>query len=166
MSKKKGFSFGDSRDKCIFGALVKKNETKAPGPQKYILKTTLSKLSYSMGEKQEANLNKSKTPGPGNYSNVLALNKECRYPISTYRTFGQRIIHPPNIKEICIKGQMIPGPGSYEMITSISPNGRYPISKWGSSKVRSFSISSRNTYKNEKCPTPGPGHYPIYSEFG
>lgn len=61
---------------------------------------------------------------------------------------------------------MIPGPGSYEMITSISPNGRYPISKWGSSKVRSFSISSRNTYKNEKCPTPGPGHYPIYSEFG
>jgi hypothetical protein len=61
----------------------------------------------------------------------------------------------------------IPGPGHYRDTTQLSPQGKYADSKFANSLVRSFAKGKRAALvEKDAARVPGPGAYPIFSEFG
>jgi len=169
-SKKKGFSFGLSREAMSATGSQFVGEKKSPGPAAYdVRETNKSKISYSFRPRTtiEALVSPKYVPGPGTYPVPETINTRGNYHNSKFADSGATLFSPPRSKRFAELKSGNPGPGTYDNPATINPNGSYYVSKFRSSFCRTFSHSMRkNTSNPSFVSTPGPGSYKIPSEFG
>jgi len=169
-NKKKGFSFGLSREAMSATGSQFVGEKKSPGPGAYDTReTNKTKLSYSFRPRTtiEALVSPKFVPGPGAYPIPESINSRGNYHLSKFTNSGATLISPARSKRFTDVKNANPGPGSYDNPATITDNGSYYVSKFRSSFCRTFSHSMR---KNLALPNtinnPGPGSYKLPSEFG
>lgn len=168
--KKKGFSFGLSREAMAATGSQFVGEKKSPGPAAYdVRETNKSKLSYSFRPRTtiEALVSPKYVPGPGTYPVPESINARGNYHNSKFADSRATLISPPRSKRFVEVKSPNPGPGAYDNLSTINPNGSYYLSKFRSSFCRTFSHSMRKESSNPSfVGTPGPGSYKIPSDFG
>ena len=144
------FSFGLGRDMVSLNGILPKRlyHGEAPGPGRYPISSTKSKISYSFRKKlNEPVTSNMSAPAPDRYEVPLSINKEGNYQQSKWinsrapkisTTQGSRFkSFDTNIHN--------PAPGHYPAIAGLDKEGKYPISKYKNSLCRSFSQASRNS---------------------
>jgi len=169
-NKKRGFSFGLSREQMLVTGGQYVGDKTSPGPGAYNTREiNKTNISYSFRPRTNAeNLVSSKhVPGPGTYTTVGTIDPKGRYNVSKFKNSGATIINPSRSHEINDKKKNDPGPGAYDLKTGINTSGAYFVSKFKSNLARSFGHSIRkNASSNTLGSTPGPGSYRLPSEFG
>jgi len=169
-NKKKGFSFGLSREAMSVTGSQFVGDKSSPGPGAYDTReSNKTMLSYSFRPRTtiEALVSPKFVPGPGTYPVPEGINSRGNYHISKFTNSGATLISPPRSKRFIEVKSPNPGPGTYDNPATLSQNGSYYVSKFRSSFCRTFSHSMR---KNLALPNtlnnPGPGSYKLPSEFG
>ena len=161
------YSFGVSREKFskVYYPGIQSIDLSVPGPGKYnvVGKPGLNSPKYTMRPKcLKKFLSRPQSPGPGNYSPVVNINSEGKYPIS-----GMNNVHTINFgnnkaRRFFYKINGVPGPGMYKLKGLFGINYN---SKYNSGKL--ISIHKKLLAKKYKFDdTPGPGTYSVFSEFG
>ena len=162
------YSFGISRDKYkkVLYPGIRLIDFDIPGPGKYniVAKPGFNSPKYTMRPKCEKNIflkNRILSPGPGEYSTIVHINSEGKYPLSgmpNVKTinFGSR-----RAKRFIYKYNDNPGPGMYKnkSLFGVNYNSKYNSGKF-------ISIHKKIKYTNKVDDTPGPGTYSSFSEFG
>jgi len=168
--KRKGFSFGLSRDAMASTGSQTVGEKTSPGPAAYdVRELNKSKLAFSFRPRTTAEpLTSSKSvPGPGTYPVIEATNLKGKYYLSKFKGSGATSINPPRSKRFIELKDDNPGPGTYVANASISTDGSYFVSKFKSSLCRTFGHSIRKNHSISTIVTsPGPGSYRLPSDFG
>jgi len=169
--KKKGYSFGLSREAMAVTGGQFVGEKKSPGPGAYdVRESGKTKISYSFRPRTtvEALVSPKYVPGPGTYPIPETINERGNYHNSKFGNSRATLFSPPHSKRFYELKAGYPGPGTYTNPPSIKENGSYFVSKFQSSMCRTFSHGMRG--KDNSVPTfkatPGPGSYKIPSEFG
>lgn len=169
-NKKKGYSFGLSREAMQVTGSQFVGEKKSPGPAAYdVRETNKAKISYSFRPRTtiEALVSPKYVPGPGTYPIPETINARGNYHNSKFTDSRATLISPPRSKRFVELKPGNPGPGTYENSGTLNPNGSYYLSKFRSSFCRTFSHSMRKDTSNPSfVGSPGPGSYKIPSEFG
>ena len=162
------YSFGISRDKylkvlCPGFHLI---DLDIPGPGKYniISKPGCNSPKYTMRPSCKKNniFNKRiSSPGPGQYSTIVHINSEGKYPLSAIPNVKTINFGNYRAKRFKYKSNDIPGPGQYKnkSLFGINYNSKYKSGKF-------ISIHKKIKYINKVEDTPGPGSYSSFSEFG
>jgi len=169
-SKKKGKSFGLSRDAMHItgGSFV--GDKSSPGPGAYdVREKGKTKISFTFRPRTTTdNLTSPKfVPGPGTYPVLETISPKGKYPVSKYKGSGATLIAPSRSQRFTELKPGFPGPGTYEPGTTISKDGSYFVSKFQASLCRTFSHSMRkNASMTNVSTTPGPGSYRLPSDFG
>jgi len=168
--KKKGYSFGLSRELMLITGAQFIGEKSSPGPAAYDtreLNKTMHSYSFRPRTTIESLTSPKYVPGPGTYVPAPSLNDRGRYLNSKFKNSCATLFSPPRSKRFEELKPGYPGPGTYENPPSIKEDGSYFVSKFRSSFCRTFSHSIR---KNPAIPSfsngPGPGSYKLPSEFG
>ena len=161
------YTFGMSRDKFrkAFCPGFKIIDRDIPGPGKYNLfrEPGEDSPSYSMHEKCGSNsfINKlMKNPGPGEYSPLLSINSEGKYPISKISNVNSTNFGFNKTKRFFYKINNLPGPGSYRIkgLMGVNFNSKYK-------SVKLISMHKKLKKKDARDNYPGPGAYSSFSEF-
>ena len=162
------YSFGLSRDKFrkAFCPGFKMIDKDIPGPGKYNLFRRPGEDSphYSMHEKctSKSYINKlTSNPGPGQYTPLVSINSEGKYPISKISNIKTTHFGIGKSKRFIFKINNVPGPGSYKIKGLMGINYN---SKYNSGKL--ISIHKKFRKKDTRDNYPGPGSYSSFSEFG
>ena len=161
------YTFGMSRDKFrkAFCPGFKNIDRDIPGPGKYNLfrEPGEDSPSYSIHEKCGSNsfINKlMKNPGPGEYSPLLSINSEGKYPISKISNVNSTNFGSNKTKRFFYKINNLPGPGSYRIkgLMGVNFNSKYK-------SVKLISMHKKLKKKDARDNYPGPGAYSSFSEF-
>jgi len=169
-SKKKGKSFGLSREAMHItgGSFV--GDKNSPGPGAYdVRERGKTKISFSFRPRttSEALTSPKFVPGPGTYPVLETISPKGKYNVSKYKGSGATLIAPARSQRFTDLKPGFPGPGTYEPGTTISKDGSYFVSKFQASLCRTFSHSMRkNASMANVSSTPGPGSYRLPSDFG
>lgn len=169
-NKKKGFSFGLSREAMAVtgGQLV--GDKKSPGPGAYDIRgINKTNIAFSFRPRTTIdNMNSFKhVPGPGAYSTIDTINLKGKYSTSKFKNSGASIIAPARSQRWNDKkAANEPGPGAYDLKTGINMSGSYFVSKFKSNIARSFGNAVRKDPPTTNLTVPGPGSYRVPSEFG
>ena len=160
------FSFGVSRDKFskVYYPGLKLNDTSIPGPGKYNVRKDpgLNSPKFTMRQKLGKVINtRPLSPGPGQYSPVININSEGKYPLSKISNVHTINFGNNRTRRFFYKINNVPGPGTYKLKGLLGINF---VSKYNSGKL----ISIHRKYETKKIidSTPGPGSYSSFSEFG
>ena len=160
------FSFGVSRDKFskVYYPGLKLNDTSIPGPGKYNVRKGpgLNSPKFTMRQKLGKVINtRPLSPGPGQYSPVININSEGKYPLSKISNVHTINFGNNRTRRFFYKINNVPGPGTYKLKGLLGINF---VSKYNSGKL----ISIHRKYETKKIidSTPGPGSYSSFSEFG
>ena len=160
------FSFGVSRDKFskVYYPGLKLNDTSIPGPGKYNVRKGpgLNSPKFTMRQKLGKVINtRPLSPGPGQYSPVININSEGKYPLSKISNVQTINFGNNRTRRFFYKINNVPGPGTYKLKGLLGINF---VSKYNSGKL----ISIHRKYETKKIidSTPGPGSYSSFSEFG
>ena len=160
------FSFGVSRDKFskVYCPGLKLNDTSIPGPGKYNVRKGpgLNSPKFTMRQKLGKVINtRPLSPGPGQYSPVININSEGKYPLSKISNVHTINFGNNRTRRFFYKINNVPGPGTYKLKGLLGINF---VSKYNSGKL----ISIHRKYETKKIidSTPGPGSYSSFSEFG
>lgn len=146
-SAQPSYKFGSEAKSLSFRA----RNNQSPGPGTYNLKSTLSRLSFSMSAKFIDTVKD--TPGPGTYTPVLS-NRSPSYNIGK----GQR-------HDFTRESKDNPGPGAYDHLASTERKNSSPGPKFSQERRRTMSVGDD---------LPGPGSYnppsklsegPLYSIY-
>jgi hypothetical protein len=168
--KKKGFSFGLSREVMAVTGGQYVGEKKSPGPGAYdVRESNKTKISYSFRPRTtvEALVSPKYVPGPGTYPIPETINDRGNYHNSKFGNSRATLFSPPHSKRFYDLKPGYPGPGTYTGPQTIKEDGSYFVSKFKSSMCRTFSHGMRGESSNPTFKaTPGPGSYKIPSEFG
>jgi hypothetical protein len=169
-NKKRGFSFGLSREAMQVTGCQFVGEKKSPGPAAYdIRESNKSKISFSFRPRTtiEALVSPKYVPGPGTYPVPQSINERGNYFNSKFSGSKATLFSPPRSKRFIELKPGYPGPGTYDNPQSLNPDGSYFVSKFKSSFCRTFSHGMRKDASNPSfVGTPGPGSYKLPSEFG
>lgn len=160
------FTFGLSREKFrkVFCPGFKIIDKDIPGPGKYNLFKNPGEDSpkYSIHEKcDKYSKKKLGSPGPANYTPLLSINSEGKYPISKMPNVISPNLRMNKVKRFLNKINDYPGPGSYTIKGLMGINFN---SKYNSGKL--ISMHKRFKKNNERDNYPGPGSYSSIGEFG
>lgn len=162
------FSFGLSRDKfrkafCPGFKIIDKD---IPGPGQYnvLRKPGEDSPSFSMHEKCNSNSftkNFFHNPGPGEYTPLVSINSEGKYPISKIPNVKSPNFGIDKSRRFFYKKNNVPGPGSYKIkgLMGINYNSKYK-------SVKLISMHKKFRKKDTRDNFPGPGSYLSFSEFG
>ena len=160
------FSFGVSRDKFskVYYPGLKLNDTSIPGPGKYNVRKGpgLNSPKFTMRQKLGKVINtRPLSPGPGQYSPVININSEGKYPLSKISNVHTINFGNNRTRRFFYKINNVPGPGTYKLKGLLGINF---VSKYNSGKL----ISIHRKYETKKIidSTPEPGSYSSFSEFG
>ena len=160
------FSFGVSRDKFskVYYPGLKLNDTSIPGPGKYNVRKGpgLNSPKFTMRQKLGKVINtRPLSPGPGQYSPVININSEGKYPLSKISNVHTINFGNNRTRRFFYKINNVPGPVTYKLKGLLGINF---VSKYNSGKL----ISIHRKYETKKIidSTPGPGSYSSFSEFG
>lgn len=112
-----------------------------------------------------------KTPGPGTYQHLQAVNSKGNQFLSNIGSSGATTFNPPSstrFKEVGVRLNNFPGPGHYTETPAITKTGMHFFSKYKSSLCRRFGQEARNhsSQIGSSKMTPGPGTYVLPSDFG
>jgi len=171
--KRKGFSFGLSREAmAITGGMFVGDKT-SPGPGAYDTresnKATIAFTFKSRTPGPDGFSTGRHVPGPGAYPTPQTISPNGRYFVSKFKNSGANTFSPSRSSRFGANLETrAPGPGAYDLQPTLSLNGKYSVSKFKSSMVRSFGHSLRiNTSATPGLhPVPGPGSYRLPSDFG
>lgn len=168
--KKKGYSFGLSREAMAATGGQFVGEKKSPGPGAYDTREALKlKLAYTIRPKTTSEQTHTSvfTPGPGTYESVQTIQPKGKYFVSKFKSSGATLVSPARSRRFYPLKSEVPGPGTYEAPRTIKEDGSYYVSKFKSSFCRSFSHAMRKNASLANIETtPGPGSYKLPSEFG
>jgi len=171
-NKKKGFSFGLSREAMSATGSQFVGDKTSPGPGAYDTreknKVVISYTFKDRTQGPEGFITSKNAPGPGTYPAYVTLTPKGTYAVSKYKSSGACTFAPARSTRFpALKGGKAPGPGNYNLEPAISTNGIYHVSKFRDSGVRSFGHSMRgsNSMKSLHA-APGPGTYKLPSDFG
>jgi hypothetical protein len=170
-TKKKGYSFGLSREAMAVTGSQFVGDKTSPGPGAYDTRET-NKTVHAYTFKGRTTAPEGLTtvrivPGPGTYPAYDTLRPNGKYFVSKFKNSGAGSFAPLRSTRFpATKDANFPAPGSYDLIPTISPKGSYYLSKFHSSGVRSFGHSTRNATQSSFQGAPGPGSYRIPSDFG
>jgi hypothetical protein len=161
------YSFGVSRDKFskVYYPGIQLVDFDIPGPGKYNVRRGpgLNSPKYTMRPKcLRKILDSANSPGPGNYSTVVHINSEGKYPLSGIQNIKSITFGKNKANRFVYKNNDVPGPGMYKLKSLLGINY---ISKYNSGKLISIHKKLLNR-KNILDMTPGPGSYSSFSEFG
>jgi len=169
-AKKKGYSFGLSREAMQISGGQFVGDKNSPGPGAYDTRETgKTKISFSFRPRTTTDsLTSPKfVPGPGAYPQLETLTPKGKYYVSKFKSSGATLIAPSRSKRFTELKPGYPGPGTYEPASAISKDGSYFVSKFQASLCRTFSHSMRkNASMTNVATTPGPGSYKLPSDFG
>jgi len=169
-TKRKGYSFGLSRDAMQVSGGQFVGDKNSPGPGAYDTREVgKTKISFSFRPRTTTdNLTSPKfVPGPGAYPQLETLTSKGKYFVSKFKGSGATLIAPARSKRFTELKSANPGPGTYDPASAITKDGSYFVSKFHSSFCRTFSHSMRkNASLNTMAATPGPGSYKLPSDFG
>ena len=161
------YTFGMPRDKFrkAFCPGFKMIDKDIPGPGKYNLfkEPGEDSPSYSIHEKCGSNsfVNKlMKNPGPAEYSPLLSINSEGKYPISKISNVHSTNFGSNKTKRFFYKINNVPGPGSYRIkgLMGVNFNSKFK-------SVKLISMHKKFKKKDSRDNYPGPGAYCSFSEF-
>lgn len=171
-SKKKGFSFGLSREAmAVTGGQFVGDKT-SPGPGAYDTREANKvRIGYTFKSRtagSDALTTQRHVPGPGAYPPYVTITPKGQYFVSKFKNSQSTTFAPPRSARFPeIRDGKYPGPGSYDNNAALSPSGEYFVSKFHDSMVRSFSKGSRtSTIQTSLQVAPGPGSYRLPSDFG
>lgn len=161
------YSFGVSRDKFskVYYPGIQLADLSVPGPGKYnvVGKPGVNSPKYTMRPKcMKRILARAQSPGPGDYSSVIHINSEGKYPLSGVSNVNTINFGNNHSTRFFYKINNIPGPGTYKLKGLFGINF---ISKYNSGKLISIHKKFAEK-KNILDYTPGPGSYSCFSEFG
>jgi len=171
-NKKKGFSFGLSREAMAITGGMFVGDKKSPGPGAYDTRETNKvAISYSFKSRTpgpEGLSTMKNLPGPGAYPAYETITPKGAYFVSKYKNSGANTFAPARSGRFTLaKEGKIPGPGQYDLGTAISPSGTYFMSKFQDSGARTFGHGLRSSSSMKSLNvTPGPGAYKLPSDFG
>jgi len=169
-TKKRGYSFGLSREAMLVTGGQYIGEKKSPGPGAYNtreINKTLISFSFRPRTNTEGSISSKTIPGPGAYATIGTIDPKGKYNVSKFKNSGAAIIAPSRSQRWApTKETKEPGPGAYDLKTGINTTGAYFVSKFKSNIARSFGNSMRKTGSGGHLDIPGPGSYRLPSEFG
>ena len=142
------FSFGVSRDKFskVYYPGLKLNDTSIPGPGKYNVRKGpgLNSPKFTMRQKLGKVINtRPLSPGPGQYSPVININSEGKYPLSKISNVHTINFGNNRTRRFFYKINNVPGPGTYKLKGLLGINF---VSKYNSGKL--ISIHRKYETKN------------------
>ena len=161
------YTFGLSREKFrkAFCPGFKIIDRDIPGPGKYNVLREPGEDSphYSIHEKCNSKSFSNKlfnNPGPGEYTPLISINSEGKYPISKISNIKSTHFGNDKSKRFYYKLNNVPGPGSYKIkgLMGVNFNSKYKSVNL-ISMHKKFKKKDRDNY-------PGPGSYSSFSEFG
>jgi len=170
-NKKKGYSFGLSREAMAVTGSQFIGDKASPGPGAYDTRES-NKVAISYTFKGRTTAPEGLTtirhvPGPGTYPAYDTLRPSGKYFVSKFKNSGASSFAPPRSSRFpATHDGKYPAPGSYDLAPTISPKGSYYLSKFQSSMTRTFGHDKRSTTQTSMHGVPGPGSYRIPSDFG
>eukprot|EP00331_Platyophrya_macrostoma_P023037 CAMPEP_0176442832 /NCGR_PEP_ID=MMETSP0127-20121128/22054_1 /TAXON_ID=938130 /ORGANISM="Platyophrya macrostoma, Strain WH" /LENGTH=276 /DNA_ID=CAMNT_0017827929 /DNA_START=23 /DNA_END=850 /DNA_ORIENTATION=+ len=171
MRKKKGFTFGLSREAMAVTGGMMAGDRMSPGPGAYNIRGLNQKnIAYSFRSKttQDLLVSNRHVPGPGAYHPPGEISKDGKYFVSKFKNTGA-IANMTSQRGGLVDTKNVPGPGAYNPKISLSLNGQYFITGFKSSLARSFgqaSLKGSGSTFGTGNNVPGPGSYRLPSEFG
>lgn len=171
--KKKGFSFGLSREKMQITGGMFVGDKNSPGPGAYDTreanKVMVAYTFKSRTASGDGLTTRRHVPGPGTYPVYDTITPNGKLFNSKYKNSGAPTISPaksarfPDLRE-----SKVPGPGAYVTAVGISPTGEYVLSKFKASLGRSFGHGGMRSSSSQPSlsKVPGPGSYRVPSDFG
>jgi len=166
---RRGFSFGNSREKMpVPGGMFVGDKT-SPGPGAYNVREINKKsIAFTFRTKATADVlvTNRKIPGPGAYELSDSFNKTGRYFLSNHKNSLAGIISPRTPRAGLYTENKTPGPGAYTALGSFSQTGTYFVSRFRSINTGSFGHAAKKSFSDRLDNVPGPGSYKLPSEFG
>jgi hypothetical protein len=166
-SNPSGFSFGESRDKClILGLKNEKENLKIPGVGTYhIVGERSNKNAFSFRIKTQGKDKSNFDIGPGKYMIKSTFGKDNCFFISKYKNPGMVKINPEKKNKSKIDFSINPQ-FLFQPKNGINGSGRYFNSNFKDSKIPQFPKQKKNVFHQNSFNTPGPGNYILPSDFG
>ena len=181
LKKKKGKTFGFSREKClVIGHKSLKDFKKVPGVGTYNLKNyKKSGKSCSFRIKTQIS-DKSCSLGPGKYNYIPTIGENAKLNLSVFRSDGFAKINPIGKNKSLLKNKMNFKNKenlkngvfeakfrvvNYDEKFRINKTGVFFNTKYSNSKCGKFA-KGRRRYLSQKKFVPGPGQYLLPSDFG
>lgn len=164
--KKKGTSFGFSREKClIIGTIPLKKQALIPGVGSYNLKFLKSSKTCGFRIKtKKINPKNNENIGPGKYDINSTMGKNNSLFLSRFKNKGHAKINPLKSNKAKISNKINPT-FLYESQFGINGTGKYFNSKFRDHKFMRFGRERRRGV-GKGVQGPGPGNYLLPSDFG
>lgn len=170
--KKKGFSFGLSRESMASTGTFAIGTKNSPGPAAYDTReTNKTSISFSIRPRTKSIENQftKSVPGPGAYPTFETITPKGKVFVSKYNSASTTVFSPAIQKRFDVGKQADkPGPGAYPLVGEINNTGSYFVSKFKSSVGKTFGLSLKKPGSGDsfKDKMPGPGAYRLPSDFG